>query len=92
MGGQVRDRIKVYAWVGGDRPADIVAAAQQAIVDGFSATKMNLTEELQVVDHLSKIDDAVERIASLRSAVGLKLVIAVDLDGRVHALMAKVLI
>ena len=92
LGGQVRDRIKVYAWVGGDRPADIVASAQQAVADGFSATKMNLTEELQVVDHLSKIDDAVERIASLRSAVGNKLDIAVDFHGRVHAPMAKVLI
>ena len=92
LGGQVRDRIKVYAWVGGDRPADIVASAKQAVADGFSATKMNLTEELQVVDHLSKIDDAVERIASLRSAVGNKLDIAVDFHGRVHAPMAKVLI
>ena len=53
---------------------------------------MNLTEELHVVDHLSKIDDAVERIASLRSAVGNKLDIAVDFHGRVHAPMAKVLI
>ena len=92
LGGQVRDRIKVYAWVGGDRPSDIVASAEKAINDGFSATKMNLTEELQVVDHLSKIDDAVERIASLRSAVGNKLDIAVDFHGRVHAPMAKVLI
>lgn len=92
LGGQVRDRIKVYAWVGGDRPADIVQSAQKAISDGFSATKMNLTEELQVVDHLSKIDAAVERIASLREAVGNKLDIAVDFHGRVHAPMAKVLI
>ena len=53
---------------------------------------MNLTEELQVVDHLSKVDAAVERIASLREAVGNKLDIAVDFHGRVHAPMAKVLI
>ena len=92
LGGQVRDRIKVYAWVGGDRPADIVSSAQNAVNEGFSATKMNLTEELQVIDHLSKIDDAVERIASLRGAVGNKLDIAVDFHGRVHAPMAKVLI
>ena len=92
LGGQVRDRIKVYAWVGGDRPADIVTSAQQAVSEGFSATKMNLTEELQVIDHLSKIDEAVERIASLRSAVGNTLDIAVDFHGRVHAPMAKVLI
>ena len=43
---------------------------------------MNLTEELQVVDHLHKIDAAVERIASLREAVGNKLDIAVDFHGR----------
>ena len=92
LGGQVRDRIKVYAWVGGDRPADIVTSAQKAVSEGFSATKMNLTEELQVIDHLSKIDEAVERIASLRSAVGNTLDIAVDFHGRVHAPMAKVLI
>ena len=92
LGGQVRDRVKVYAWVGGDRPADIVSSAQNAVNEGFSATKMNLTEELQVIDHLSKIDDAVERIASLRGAVGNKLDIAVDFHGRVHAPMAKVLI
>ena len=92
LGGQVRDRIKVYAWVGGDRPADIVSSAQKAVSEGFSATKMNLTEELQVIDHLSKIDEAVERIASLRSAVGNTLDIAVDFHGRVHAPMAKVLI
>ena len=92
LGGQVRDRIKVYAWVGGDRPADIVSSAQNAVNEGFSATKMNLTEELQVIDHLSKIDDAVERIASLRGAVGNKLDIAVDFHGRVHTPMAKVLI
>lgn len=92
LGGQVRNRIKVYAWVGGDRPADIVQSAQQAIADGFSATKMNLTEELQVVDHLHKIDAAVERIASLREAVNNKLDIAVDFHGRVHAPMAKLLI
>ena len=92
LGGQVRDRIKVYAWVGGDRPADIVSSAQNAVNEGFSATKTNRTEELQVIDHLSKIDDAVERIASLRGAVGNKLDIAVDFHGRVHAPMAKVLI
>ena len=50
LGGQVRDRIRVYAWVGGDRPADIVSSAQRAIDDGFKATKMNLTEEMKIVD------------------------------------------
>ena len=38
LGGQVRERIRVYAWVGGDRPSDIVNSAQRAIADGFKAT------------------------------------------------------
>jgi galactonate dehydratase len=27
LGGKVRDKIKVYAWIGGDRPSDIAAQA-----------------------------------------------------------------
>ena len=50
---------------------------------------MNLTEEMQIVDRYSKIDDAVARIAHLREAVGSALDIAVDFHGRVHAPMAK---
>ena len=92
LGGQVRERIRVYAWVGGDRPSDIVSSAQRAIAGGFKATKMNLTEELQIVDSISKIDAAVERIAHLRVAVGSALVSAVDFHGRVHGPMAKTLI
>ena len=92
LGGQVRDRIRVYAWVGGDRPDAIVASAKAAIAGGFKATKMNITEEMQIVDTMATVDQAVERMASLREAVGNKLDIAVDFHGRVHAPMARVLI
>lgn len=27
LGGKVRDKIKVYAWIGGDRPGDVDIAA-----------------------------------------------------------------
>lgn len=27
LGGKVRDKIKVYAWIGGDRPSDIASQA-----------------------------------------------------------------
>ena len=92
LGGQVRDRIRVYAWVGGDRPDAIVASAKAAIDGGFKATKMNITEEMQIVDTMATVDQAVERMARLREAVGNKLDIAVDFHGRVHAPMARVLI
>lgn len=27
LGGKVRQKVQVYAWIGGDRPSDVVAAA-----------------------------------------------------------------
>jgi len=50
LGGQVRDRIKVYSWIGGDPPADVAVAAQGAADRGFTAIKMNATGELQIID------------------------------------------
>lgn len=91
-GGPVRDRIRVYSWIGGDRPAEIAAAAKAAAANGFTAVKMNGTAELQVVDTRRKIDAVIENIAAAREAVGPHIDIAVDLHGRVHKPMARVLL
>lgn len=55
MGGACRDNIRVYSWIGGDRPDDVAKAALERKEAGFSAIKMNATEELQMVDTLSLI-------------------------------------
>jgi galactonate dehydratase len=91
LGGQVRDRIKVYSWIGGDPPADTAVAAQAAADRGFSAIKMNATGELQIVDNWDKVQAALDRVAAVRDAVP-ELGIAVDFHGRVHKPMAKVLL
>lgn len=31
LGGKVRDKVKVYAWIGGDRPADVLDQAYAGI-------------------------------------------------------------
>ena len=92
FGGAVRDRIRVYRWIGGDRPSDVAEAAKEAVAQGYSAIKMNGTEELRWVDSYEKLDETVERVAAIREAVGNKLGIAIDFHGRVHKTMAKVLI
>ena len=92
MGGAVRDRIRVYSWIGGDRPADIAVAAKAAVANGFTAMKMNGTAELQIVDTWPKVTAAVASIAAARSAAGPGAGIAVDFHGRVHRPMAKVLL
>lgn len=92
MGGACRDTIKVYSWIGGDRPTDVGQAAKEAVDKGFTAVKMNGTEELQYVDSYEKVDAAVERIAAVREAVGHNIGIGIDFHGRVHKPMAKVLV
>jgi galactonate dehydratase len=91
LGGRVRDRIKVYSWIGGDRPADTAAAARAAAERGFTAIKMNATEELQMIDTWDRVQAALDRVAAVRDAVP-ELGLAVDFHGRVHKPMAKVLL
>ncbi|GAA4435659.1 galactonate dehydratase [Pontibacter saemangeumensis] len=91
LGGKARESIKVYSWIGGDRPADVGNAAKGMVAQGFTALKMNATEELQYVDTYDKIDHAIERIAAVREAVGPHIGIGIDFHGRVHKPMAKIL-
>jgi galactonate dehydratase len=91
FGGKLRDRIRVYSWIGGDRPADIATAARNVAARGFTAIKMNATEELQFLDSHAKIDAVLARVGAIRDALGPDFGIAVDFHGRVHRPMAKVL-
>lgn len=92
LGGKLRDSIKVYSWIGGDRPAEVAAGAKEMVARGFLALKMNGTEELQIVDSHDRIDATVERVAMVREAVGPNIGIAVDFHGRVHRPMARILV
>jgi len=91
LGGRLRERIKVYSWIGGDRPADVAANARDAVGRGFQAIKLNGCEEMQIVDSNAKVSRAVETIAMIREAIGPDIGIGVDFHGRVHRPMAKVL-
>ena len=92
LGGAVRDSIRVYSWIGGDRPADTAAAAKNAVARGFTAVKMNGTEELQFIDSFDKVELTLENVRAVREAVGPNVGIGVDFHGRVHKPMAKILI
>ncbi|WP_101845517.1 galactonate dehydratase [Halobacillus sp. Marseille-P3879] len=92
LGGAVRDNIQVYSWIGGDRPSDVGAAAKEKADAGFTAIKMNGTEEMNYIDTYTKVDAAVERVAAIREAVGNNFGIGIDFHGRVHKGMAKILV
>ncbi len=91
LGGRVRDKVRVYAWIGGDRPSDVGEQAWMKREQGFTAIKMNATEELHYIDSHVKVDAVLERVQAVRDAVGRDFGIAVDFHGRVHKAMAKVL-
>lgn len=91
LGGSVREKMRVYSWIGGDKPADTAISAQARVAAGYTALKMNATAELAWIDSPLKVQEAVERLAAVRSAVGYGVDIGVDFHGRVHKGMAKVL-
>ncbi|ULU23462.1 galactonate dehydratase [Dyella terrae] len=91
LGGPVRERIRAYSWIGGDRPADTARAAKDAVARGFTAVKMNATEEMQYVDTHAKVERVLENVQAVRDAVGPDIGLGVDFHGRVHKPMAKVL-
>lgn len=86
LGGQVRDRIAVYAWIGGDKPADVAAGAAARKAQGFTAVKMNGVEDMNWVASPSQLEDIAERVALVR-ATGID--VGVDFHGRVHKPMAR---
>lgn len=91
LGGACRNKMKVYSWIGGDRPSEVGAAALERKNAGFRAIKMNATEELQMIDDYDKVDAVLERVAAIREACGKYFGIAIDFHGRVHKPMAKIL-
>ncbi len=92
LGGAARDRVRVYSWIGGDRPADMAESAKAQVAAGFTAVKMNATEELHYIDSHVKIEAAAARLATVREGGGVDLGIGMDFHGRVHKSMAKALV
>ncbi|MFY9176606.1 MAG: galactonate dehydratase [Caldicoprobacterales bacterium] len=92
LGGPVRHKMRVYGWIGGDKPSDVVAQARERYDQGYTAIKMNATAEMGWIDSYKKIDDVVERVDAIKSEFGNDLDVAIDFHGRVHKPMAKALL
>jgi galactonate dehydratase len=86
LGGKVRNTVRSYAWIGGDRPSEIAEAAQVRKNPGFTAVKMNATAELDWIGTPKLFDDVVKRVAA---AQGLGMDVGLDFHGRVHRPLAK---
>ncbi|KAG5638041.1 hypothetical protein H0H81_002161 [Sphagnurus paluster] len=103
LGGKVRDRVRVYGWIGGDRPADTLTAAIFRRSQGFTAVKMNATRKYDFTFHVSiRPDDETEDVAwidnpsvlddtitRVKDIRSLGMDVGVDFHGRLHKGMAK---
>ncbi len=92
LGGPVRQSVRSYCWIGGDRPTKLIEGAITLRDQGFDAVKFNICEELQIVDTYAKVDGIIKRLFDLRDAVGSSMDLAFDFHGRVHLPMARVLL
>ncbi|MEQ8472316.1 MAG: galactonate dehydratase [Marinoscillum sp.] len=92
MGGAVRDKMRVYSWVGGDEPDEVVAEIQKRIDAGFTHIKMNAVPKVGWLESPEKLDEIVGVVASIREKLGWKLGIGLDFHGRVRKGLAKQLV
>lgn len=89
LGGNVRDRVRVYSWIGGDRPTDVAEEAAARRDAGFTAIKMNASAQLRLIDTPEAVHGIADRVASVRAEVGNGFDIAVDFHGRLTLPMAR---
>ena len=92
LGGLVRDRMKAYSWVGGDRPADVISSIRRLLEAGFDTFKLNGAQELAMIDTPRAVDAAIARVADIYGAFGSSISYGLDFHGRVSAPMAAVLL
>ncbi|QBI53683.1 galactonate dehydratase [Streptomonospora litoralis] len=89
LGGPVRDRVRVYGWVGGDDPGRLREAVAARVESGLTAVKMNAAGTVSRSPTVREIDGVVERLAEVRSVLGDDRDVAVDFHGRFTAAAAR---
>ncbi|GAA2794226.1 galactonate dehydratase [Crossiella cryophila] len=92
LGGPVRDRVRVYSWVGGDRPDGIFEAVTRQVEAGYTAVKMNVAGPLTAIDTPAQANAALDRARQAREALGPHGDLAIDFHGRTSPAMARRLV
>lgn len=82
LGGPVRDRIRVYGWVGGDEPSEVQDHISAQLAAGLTAVKMNASGRMSPIASVAELDGVVRRVAAAREVLGDARDVAVDFHGR----------
>ncbi|MCW2904321.1 MAG: galactonate dehydratase [Streptosporangiaceae bacterium] len=89
LGGPVRDRVRVYAWVGGDEPARLREAVAEQVEAGFTAVKMNLAGRLSRIVTMADTAEIVARAEAAREVLGPTRDFGLDAHGRATVPVAR---
>lgn len=89
LGGAVRQKMRIYSWIGGDNSEDLASGAKERIDNGFTAVKMNLCGQLDFQSSVKKIKEIKNNIQKVRETIGEENDIAIDFHGRVYKNMVK---
>jgi galactonate dehydratase len=89
LGGPVRDKARVYAWIGGDEPQDVADQAREQVESGFTAVKMNASGRMEPIETLAATRAIVGRVAAVRDAIGPDRDLVVDFHGRMSTAMSR---
>lgn len=82
LGGPVRDRVRMYGWIGGDDPSEVAEAARAQADAGLTAVKMNATGQWDRLAPAPHLREVVERVEAVREATDEEFGIALDFHGR----------
>jgi len=82
LGGPVRNRVRVYNWVGGDEPTRLLDEIAAQIEAGFTAVKMNAMGRYPRLADQKTFREVVERAEQARIALGDERDFALDFHGR----------
>ncbi|MFG2047422.1 galactonate dehydratase [Micromonospora sp. NPDC048935] len=82
LGGPVREKVRIYSWIGGDEPDEVADAAAAQVAAGLTGVKMNACGRLSPIPTSAEVDEVVGRVAAAREVLGPDRDIAVDFHGR----------
>lgn len=83
LGGPVRERIRAYAWVGGDEPSEVRDAVSAQAEAGFTAVKMNAVGRMTPLATREEVRACLLRAETAREVLGDERDFALDFHGRV---------
>ena len=88
LGGNARDRIRMYTRPSGNTPDELAQSAREVVARGFGAMKFCPFEQVHVLDRSGLVDESAARVQAVREAVGPNIDILLDFHGRVSPAMA----